>query len=131
MKGDAQLHAMLEKLRKLESMPVDAAPKCAVAVRDALRSTIAEGTDAYGQAWQLTRDGKKPLATADASLRVTSIGSRVFAAITGHISRHNYGAVKGGIERRVLPRKAIPADMSKRIAKALSAVFDGIVQGGR
>jgi hypothetical protein len=122
--------AMIAKLRALKEMPANAAPDCAKAVRESLQSTISAGTTAYGEPWQKTQEGKQALQTAADSLRVASIGHRVFAAVTGHIGRHNNGTAKGGVERRILPIKEIPARMAQRIAKAISRTFETIILDG-
>jgi hypothetical protein len=130
MSGDSDMSRMIAKLRALQAMPANAAPKVAVAVRESLQSTIDASTTAYGEPWELTVDGRKALKTAGKSLRVTSIGHRVFAALSGHVARHNNGTAKGGTKRRVLPNRAIPLRMSARIAVALSDVFRSIADGG-
>lgn len=130
MSGDSDMDRMIAKLRAMHEMPANAAPKVAVAVRGALQSTISAGTTAYGEPWERTQDGRQALRTAANNLRVTSIGHRVFAALSGHVARHNNGTAKGGTERRVLPTKTIPVRMSARIAIALSDVFRSIADGG-
>lgn len=129
MSGDSDMARMLDKLREMEAIPSTAAPGVAVAVRESLQATISAASTPYGTPWELTKDGKKPLRTAGESLRVTSIGNRVFAALTGHVARHNNGTAKGGVDRQVLPRRTIPRAMSARIAKVLSEVFIDIARG--
>jgi hypothetical protein len=129
MSGDSDMIAMIAKLRALSEMPENAAPSVAAVVRESLRSTISAGTTAYGEPWELTKDGRQALRTAANNLRVTSIGHRVFAAVTGYIGRHNNGTSNGGVERRILPKSAIPRAMSARITRALADVFARLTAG--
>jgi hypothetical protein len=121
------LDSILAKLKSLEGMPEKAAPEVAYTVREFLTNTIAEGTTAEGKQWKPTLEGERPLKTAAAHLKVTSIGPRIFVALTGHVARHNNGTAKGRIQRKILPSKTLPSKMSKKIEETLYEVFQDLI----
>jgi hypothetical protein len=129
--GNAELEAMIAKIRSIPGLARRAAPDVADAVRAELVRTIEAGTTPAGVPWQPRQDdGGKPLAEAVKALRVAPIGTRIFCLVRGHIARHHLGRARGGIYRNVLPIKGIPAPMVKAIRGVLVEHFNGTVQGG-
>jgi hypothetical protein len=123
--GDAQLDAMLERLRTLPELARKAAPEVARVVERELERTIAAATTPEGEPWAPKKDGGgAALATAGKALRLAVAGSTIVVKITGHIARHHKGWGKGGVQRRVLPVRGIPAPMQRAIAPVLGRHFE-------
>lgn len=111
--GFAALDGFIERVR---SMPdavraYDVAP----AVEAEVKRQIAAGTDPDGTAWQPTKRGEKPLATAATSVGVAGVGKTILIRVWGHVARHHLGRAKGGIERPIIPTDHIPKRMGEVI----------------
>jgi hypothetical protein len=128
--SDASFNVMLERLRKLPELGTQAAPSVANAVRGQLERSIASGSTPDGKAWEKTKDGKQPLATAAKALAVVAVGATVFARLTGHIARHHLGRARGGVVRQILPTEEIPSEMAKAIKAVLVEEFKDVMGGG-
>jgi hypothetical protein len=127
--GLEALEAYAERLRALPELAREAAPEVADVVRDELERQIKAGTDPEGKAWAKREDGGQPLETASKSLAVTSVDSRIFARLRGHVARHHLGRARGGVERQILPTK-IPGPMGRAIARVLGRRFQDHMGGG-
>lgn len=125
----ATLDAFIARVRELPELGRRAAPDVADACKLELHRQIAAGVDPDARAWQLTADGRKPLATAAAALTVGSQGATVIMRLRGHIARHHRGRAKGGIERRILPTTGIPTPMADRIREVLVRHFEQVMHG--
>jgi hypothetical protein len=126
-----ELDAWIEKIQSIPKLAEEAAPAVADVVRAEIQKTINAGTTAEGKAWQKTKDGKTPLQTAGAKLRVANTGTLIVARLDGHVARHHYGRVKGGIERAVLPTSSdVPAPMAKAVTKVLESAYQKHMGGG-
>jgi len=103
--GYTVLQDMLTRLRELgqstEVIAADIAPE----LRKELEQNIAAQRSPDGIPWKPTISGAKALQNAGSSLGVASIGSKVLAVLSGIEARHNYGTVKGGKVRQIIPKK--------------------------
>lgn len=124
MSGQADLDAMIARVRALDGFVKRAAPAVAHALEAEMHTQISAGTDPDGKAWQRTQDGQQPLRKAANDLRVVVIGAKVFAALKGHVARHNNGTARGGIARPVLPGRGLPTRYAQAIRSALTKEFE-------
>lgn len=130
--GDAELEAMIRKIRAIPGLARRAAPDVAEAVKAELEKTITAGTAPDGKPWQaLKYGGGRPLTGAGKALFVAAVGNRVVCHVRGHIARHTLGRARGGIVRRVLPLKGVPPAIARAIKRELAAHFIAHMQGGQ
>lgn len=131
MTGEAELDAMIARLRKLPDIARMVAPDCARVVEAEIRRTTAAGTDSYGVPWAPKKDGKgKPLAHADAAVGVAAVGASIVARVTGVEARHHLGRVKGGTQRAIIPTKDIPQPMAAAMRDVIGKAFLGVMANG-
>jgi len=130
--GDAELDAMIRKIRAIPGLARRAAPDVADAVKAELNKSIAAGTAPDGTPWRRRKaDGEKPLADAGEALFVAAVGKRIVCHVRGYIARHTLGRARGGIVRRVLPLKGVPPALAKAITAELTARFNDEMKGGQ
>lgn len=99
----AALRERIEQLRALQQAPARVAPLVAEAVHTALVTQIAGARFPSGAAWPSTQEGKRALVNAAGALAVRAIGSVIVARLSGPEARHSVGAVRGHIQRQILP----------------------------
>lgn len=132
MNGDAELDAMVAKIRAIPGLARRAAPDIADAVHAELDKSIAAATAPDGTPWPARKlDGGKALADAGKALFVAAVGPRIVCHVRGYIARHTLGRARGGIVRRVLPAKGIPPAIAKVIRAELVARFNAEMKGGQ
>lgn len=102
------LDAEIQRIRSLGRIGEELAPEAAKALDAEIRKDVAAGKDPSGNAWQPTKDGKRPLANAAKSVATTAIGSVVLVTLSGVEARHHLGAVKGKIKRQIIPDAKLP-----------------------
>jgi hypothetical protein len=129
--GDAAMQRMIDRIRAMPGMCKRAAPEAADAVHEVIDRQIAAATDPNGEPWAPRKeDGAKALQTAGKALVVVPVGSKIVMRIhRGHIGRHHHGRVKGGVERRILPKKGIPKTYAAAIKKTLDDTFAREMKG--
>lgn len=125
-----QLTGIIDALESFKDVGVKLAPKIAEVVSDELQKTIAAGTDPYGKAWKLTKDGRVPLRNAFAHVRVAAFGKQVFIRIDDDVhARHHLGAVHGKAKRRIIPsKKKLPDPMRVAIRAVIDKWFEAEVK---
>jgi hypothetical protein len=124
MSGDAELDAMIARIRKLPQLGRMAAPEVARAVEAEAERTIAAGTTPDGTPWAPKKSGEgQPLANAAKALGVVALGSTIFMKLNGPEARHHLGRVKGGTARQIIPTKDIPPPMAAAIREVLTRKF--------
>lgn len=123
--GFAALEAQIARLRRVATLPRDAAPACAEALQDELEAQITRAQGPDGRAWAPRQeDGGKPLQTAAKALTVVATGTKITARLRGHIARHHKGRAKGGIERQILPTRDLNAPMVRAVKRVLVERFN-------
>jgi hypothetical protein len=127
--ANADLDAMIAKLKHLPELAQRAAPEVAGAVRDNVREQISKGTDPNGNPWKPTQQGERPLKNAANALYVANIGTTILARLTGPEARHHWGRARGGIKRQVLPTNGIPSSMAKAITEVVVTEFNALMGG--
>lgn len=105
-KALGELSAAIAKLRELETLPGRVAPRIAKRVHEVLSKQIAEAKFPSGSAWPDTQDGRKALRNAAAALTVRAMGNVIVARLSGPEARHSVGAVRGNVQRQILPTAA-------------------------
>lgn len=130
MSGRAQLDRHLARLEALARMPASAAPVIADAVERELVAQIGRGVDPDGKPWPKTKEGETPLRNASSALSVTAAGGAVVASVEGPEALHDQGKARGHVQRRILPRGALPSRLSTAIGDALDLEFGRIMAGG-
>ncbi|AKF06075.1 hypothetical protein DB32_003224 [Sandaracinus amylolyticus] len=120
---------MIERVRKLPSLPREAAPKVARAVEGELRAQIARGQSPDGKPWQPTQDGRQPLRNAATALSVRVAGNVIVATIEGVYARHHHGWVRGGVRRQILPLTTMSDSMARAVRGAVVDEFRKTMRG--
>ena len=117
------LDDFIAAVRRLETLPEDAARLAAPLVEEALRATAAAGTDPDGHTWQPKKDGGRPLVHAAEHITVKAVGTLVRATLTGPDVYHHFGA--GVPRRQILPDPGtIPPGVARALEKASALAFD-------
>lgn len=106
-----------------------AAPEVAKALESDIQGSIAAGRAPDGAAWQLKKDGGKPLQNAGSHVTVDVVGTVVLVKLTGDDVRHHKGTARGGIRRQVLPTRKIPESVSRAISKVFGKTFQRLTGG--
>lgn len=129
-RGDAELQAMILRLRELPGIARRAAPDAADAVRAALERQIGAATDPTGSPWAPQKEGGgKALTGAEKALAVAAHGSRIYCRLKGHIARHHHGRARGGTVRRILPTEGIPPNLARAVRETLVDHFQREMRG--
>lgn len=112
--GYTALQNMISRLRELgqsaETIAADIAPE----LRAELEKNISAGIAPDGTPWEPTLTGEKALKNAGSALGVAAVGSKVIVVLSGIEARHNYGHVKGGKVRQI-----VPAEITDQIRKII------------
>ncbi len=128
MSNSAAFETLQQAIDGLNSLADGASKELPTEVAKALdtevRKTIAAGTDPDGKPWQPTRDGQQPLKGAASTLRTTAMGKRVVQSISGHHALHHLGRAAGGIQRAIIPMRAVP----KAALVAFQRVYNDFVR---
>lgn len=131
--GFAALDRIIARIEGIPAKVVERAPQAfAKIIERDLRTTINAGQAPDGTPWPESKlTGERVLTNATDAFTVTVIGLKVRAKIKGIEARHNYGTVKGGIRRKMIPlkREGLPAATRLKLqAKAqeiMKAAADG------
>lgn len=121
MDGESQLAELADKLREIpkrasEQIAREAAPE----LEAEARSTADAGTDAYGQPWARTKDGRAPLENVRGAIHAVVSGTStavVTLILRGHYVFHHRGIGKGKGKREAkagTPARPILPDPRKR-----------------
>jgi hypothetical protein len=117
------LDAMIASCRKMETLVADSMPALTAAVRAETERTIAAGTSAYGEQWQPTQQGERPLKHAAKAVTVLSVNRTIFITIVGPEARHHLGRVKGKRKRGIIPERGLPSTMANALRAELERAF--------
>ena len=127
----AQIGAMIRMLKDLGNLPSEVAPHVAAAVREQLEEQIASAQFPSGSPWPDTLEGKKALRNAASALDVKAIGTVIVARLSGVEARHSVGAVRGHVQRQILPSssrqlEAIGNAVSEVLLNATRSLLKGV-----
>lgn len=125
--GRALLRAQIARLRKLEGLTKDVAPKVARAVERELRAQIAAGKGPDGKPWKPRQDGGQPLRNAASALSVRAVGDVIVVRLDGVEARHHLGAVRGGVRRQIIPTGSMPDAVSRAIEQVVTREFRAVM----
>jgi hypothetical protein len=114
----ANMQKAIDTMAKIGRLPQDVAAAAAPLLEKQLLANIAAQRGPDGKAWQPSANGAPVLLNAGKSLKVGSTGPTLWARLYGVEARHHLGAVKGGVRRRILPRR----DSMKGVSKILQQV---------
>lgn len=114
----AKLQAAIDTMAAIGRLPEDVAAAAVAPLRKELLANIAAQKGPDGKAWAPSVSGAPVLVNAGKSLTVGSTGPTLWARLDGVEARHHLGAVKGGIRRRILPRR----DSMKGVAKIMHRI---------
>ena len=123
MTGDTALDEMIARLRSLPARVRDIAPAAAEACAKVVAGNIAAQRDPDGKPWLASKDGKPVLVDAMKNVSVSAVGSVVLFRVSGPEARHHLGAAKGGVVRRLIPLRAMPASIAAAIKSAVLKVL--------
>jgi len=111
-------------------MPHTAAPAVARALEASVGAQIARSLDPDGKPWAETLDGRKALANAAAAVTVTPVGDAVVLVVEGPEALHDQGKARGHVQRKIIPKGALPSRMATTIGDALDLEFGRIMAAG-
>jgi hypothetical protein len=130
---DGLLGGLIGQLRAKPEVLAQALRDCAAEIDRLLAGTIAAGTDAYGEPWTLTQDGRVPLRDAADAVSVTLVGSAIRVDLSGVEVLHHVGAARGYgggtiMRRPIIPEKAgaggrargLPASWERAITRVMT-----------
>lgn len=126
--GRAELDKQITRLNELGNLRTRSTPMVAEAAKQETKKTIEQAVSPSGLAWRKTKDGRTPLRNAAKNLSVKVIGSVVLMTLTGPEARHHLGAVKGKIQRRIIPTGELPAPFVKAIKRVVTGEFFSIME---
>jgi hypothetical protein len=121
MSNESAMRALEQHIERVRSIPEAlkrAAPDAADALKSEILASTARGEAPDGTKWAPTADGHAPLQHAARELNVGAVGTKIVARLEGVYARHDRGRVRGGIERKILPR-----ELSQPHVDALREVF--------
>jgi hypothetical protein len=121
--GRAVLEAQIRRLNELPGMVREAVPEVRDEVRAELLAQADRGETPEGTPWKPTQSGGKALRNASKHLEVTARGTVVIATLTGHYARHDLGAVKGKVKRKIMPSARMPQPVAEAIRKVYERRF--------
>ena len=124
--GYTVLQGMIARLRELgqatEVIAADIAPE----LKAGLDENIAAQKSPDGTPWPPTLSGEPALDNAGAVLGAAAVGSKVIVVLKGVEARHNYGNVKGGKVRQIVPTEITP-QIEKIIIETANRRFEMIM----
>lgn len=128
MSGDVDMRNMVEMLKKLGSLPEEAARIGAPLVEAEAKKMAAAGIDpTSGEAWPPLKEGKKrPLSHAADALRAKALGAIIQLSLAFPYFLHDYGKGHAPL-RRILPR-AVTGVFQAAVRKACEAAFKRLVK---
>lgn len=113
------LEQMIDRVRKLATLPADAVHDVAGALTDETKRSIASGQSPSGAKWAPRKsDGGQTLRNAAANLSYAGIGRTALLHIKFPESLHNAGLARGHVTRQIIPSEITPA-----IRDAVTAVL--------
>lgn len=108
MSGDAELDAIIRKVKRIPTLVKEAAPDCAKAFGRAVNGELAQGHGPNGQAWPANKDGSAPLPNAAGAVETTASGTTLICRIKKPYTFHDKG--NGHVPRRqILPTGMFPS----------------------
>jgi hypothetical protein len=130
--GDAALAQFIAGVRKLRTLPEDAAKIAAPIVERIARESAAAGVAPDGTPWPAKKGGGRALAGAAAALTARAVGRTVVLILKGPYVLHSIG--KGHAPRRqILPDTGtgeLPPNMAAALREAATTVFRRAMGGG-
>jgi len=127
--GLYEIDEQIARLKNVAGLPREAAPGCAVALREYLDRQISAGRAPDGSTWAPRKDdGGKPLEGAAKALVVVPVGTHVFARIKGPEARHHRGIAKGGVVRQILPTTEFPDVLVRAFKAVIVETFSKIME---
>jgi hypothetical protein len=120
----SKLDSMIENIRTLPQLGIEAAPAAAKAWRETIVDQISKGVDPDGVAWARRKSDDGPVLQGAADkLSVVATGATLFARLTDYVARHHLGRARGGVVRRILPLAGIPSAAKVAIKAKLDEAF--------
>ena len=119
-----------EIARRVKSLPheltVAAAPEIARAVRMVFVETVNQQQTPYGEPWPPRTRGTAPvLVHAAESITASSVGARITITVLGINARHHKGAVRGSVQRQMIPyRKDGQRGITPAVHAAIVKILD-------
>lgn len=129
--GEAQLDAMIAKIRKIPDLVKRAAPACASAFGAAFKADLSAGHAPGGETWAAKKDGGRPLVNAAEHVDVRAVGTVIVSRLTGarHWFVHNQGAGKTLPKRQIIPSGETPAELNAAIERELRNEWNRMMAG--
>ena len=129
--GTAKLNEQIVRLRSLPGLIPRIAPAVARVVERKLNENISKGIGPDGAPWPLRKaDGGLALQSAGKALSVNAVGNVIVCRLTGIFAKHNYGAVRGKVKRRIIPKTRVPGPMADAIREVLAGEFRATMKSG-
>lgn len=131
MSGDADLRAIIAKVRRIPHLLEETAGECAQSLDAQINAELAGGHGPNGEPWPTTKDGKAPLPNAAGNATLTkAVGTTLITNAQHPYQFHNRGARGGALPvRKVVPNKLTQV-LANAIKRPLIKAFNSKVKGG-
>lgn len=131
MSGEADLRAIIAKVRRIPHLIEETAGECAQSLDAQINAELAAGHGPNGEAWPNTKEGKAPLPNAPGNATVTrAVGTTLITAAQFPYQFHDRGARGGTLPiRKIVPSKLTQA-LANAIKRPLVKAFNAKVKGG-
>lgn len=123
--GDETLASIIDRLRGLPvALVKDAAPLVAKEAKQIISDNITAQRGPDGEAWARGEVGAGDVLTnAAKAVDCRAVGDTILITLEGPEVKHHKATAKGGIRRRIIPTKKIPAPLVAAIRKVLGSSF--------
>lgn len=131
MDGDAQLDAILERIRSLGGLAEEAARAAAPLVEAAAKRTAAAGTTPSGEAWAPKKDGGRALAHAADAVSASAAGPTITITLADPEAWHQRGVGTHTPKRQVIPEAGddLPPQHAAAIEQGTRQAFQRLTGG--
>lgn len=128
-KGAVQLRTHIAKIRDLKNLGRDSIKAIKKEIGKSIEAQVAAQTEPDGKPWKPRKVGSGAvLSRAANQAKIASRGNVIAVTLTGHYARHQLGAVRGKVKRRIIPSKKLPDPYSDAIRKALGREFKRVMK---
>lgn len=117
------------RVRSLRDFAKDTAAESEAGAVRAVQESAAAGVDPDGNAWAPTKDGRRPLKNAAASVFGKVAGATLRLGVRGRYVFHDRGVGKTIPARHILPVGALPPGVLRAIQEAARRVFRRHMKG--
>jgi len=124
----AKMRGFIKQLKSLDKFTRQVVDEAGNALEREVLASASRQQAPTGAAWTASKTGERVLRNVASNMRKTISGDVVTLTLSGHYARHHLGAVKGKIQRRILPSRNVPKPISGAIAQAITREFEKVMR---